>query len=147
MSWIKALGWFVAAYIAVTIVATGFSVMVQMAMQTPMGPSPVQNPAYIVAQRFLPLINLIVWMAFAGLYFRRRPILRDEALKLGAVWLGLAVLVDYGLFVRTETPISLSPHEFYVGQFPWIYLIYVAVAVAPVCWGLITGRLGGRETA
>jgi hypothetical protein len=54
-------------------------------------------------------------------------------LVLGAFWLAAAMIGDYVCFVRIKNPISLSPHDFYIGQFPWIYLIYVAVLVAPLC--------------
>jgi hypothetical protein len=50
-----------------------------------------------------------------------------------AFWLAGAVVVDYVCFVRIKNPISLNPHNFYIGQFPWIYLIYVTVLFAPLC--------------
>jgi hypothetical protein len=52
---------------------------------------------------------------------------------LGAVWLVAAVIVDFVGFVVIKNPISLTPKEFYVGQFPWIYLIYVMVTIGPAC--------------
>jgi hypothetical protein len=42
-------------------------------------------------------------------------------------------------FVLIRNPLSLSPHDFYVGQFPWIYLIYVAIFLAPVCFVALQG--------
>ena len=62
------------------------------------------------------------------------PQLRVEAFALGAFWLAVAVAVDYVGFVLIKNPISLTPHDFYIGQFPWIYLIYVAIFLAPLCW-------------
>ena len=50
-----------------------------------------------------------------------------------AFWLAVAVVVDYVCFVLIKNPISLNPHDFYIGQFPWIYLIYVTVLFAPFC--------------
>ena len=43
------------------------------------------------------------------------------------------MVVDYVCFVLIKNPISLNPHDFYIGQFPWIYLIYVTVLFAPFC--------------
>ena len=64
---------------------------------------------------------------------------------LGGVWLGLAVIVDYVGFVLIKNPISLSPHDFYIGQAPWIYLIYVVVLVSPWLYCKLTAgsRLRG----
>ena len=53
---------------------------------------------------------------------------------LGWLWLIIAVIVDYVGFVLIKNPISLSPHDFYIGQFPWIYLIYLAILVSPLCY-------------
>ena len=42
------------------------------------------------------------------------------------------VTVDYVGFVLIRNPISLSAHDFYIGQFPWIYLIYLAIFISPI---------------
>ncbi|HEY6413299.1 MAG TPA: hypothetical protein VIX42_06410 [Edaphobacter sp.] len=129
---------FVLAYVLVTILAVALSVSIGMVGHMPPTPEPMQNQAYLLSERFLPLLNLVVWGIFARVYFRRRvtadPVaLRREAISLGMFWLAAAVVVDYVGFVLIKNPISLSPHDFYVGQFPWIYLIYVAIFFAPVC--------------
>ena len=85
------------------------------------------------------------------MYFRSRqhndpPNLREEAFALGAFWLTAAVVVDYVGFVLIKNPISLSPHDFYIGQFPWIYLIYVAVLIAPLCWVKLAKPKEARTT-
>ena len=76
-----------------------------------------------------------------------RPNLRDEAFALGAFWLTLAVLVDYVGFVLIKNPISLSPHDFYIGQFPWIYLIYVAVFFSPWCYVTFVAARGSKAVS
>ena len=48
-----------------------------------------------------------------------------------------AIVVDYVGFVLIKNPISLTPHDFYIGQFPWIYLIYI---FAPLCKATLVGR-------
>jgi hypothetical protein len=122
----------------VTILAVALSISIGMIGHMPQTAEPMQNQAYLLSERFLPLLNLVVWGMFALVYFRRRVVmdqvtLRREAISLGVFWLAAAVVVDYVGFVLIKNPISLSPHDFYVGQFPWIYLIYVAVFFAPVC--------------
>jgi hypothetical protein len=139
------VGWvFLLAYLTITVIATAFSIAIESRMQVPDGTPPLSNPAYLLAERFFPVLNLFVWVGFAGLYFRKRmtnSFSTREALVLGAVWLGLAVVVDYVGFVLIKNPISLSPHDFYIGQAPWIYLIYAVVLVSP--WVYI--RLAGRR--
>src|SRR5882762_4208456 len=107
----------------------------------------MQNQAYLLSERFLPLLNLLAWGLFSWIYFRGRiGALRThrEALRLGAFWLAVALVVDYVFFVLIKNPISLSPHDFYIGQSPWIYLIYVAVLISPLCCMTLT-RLLSRE--
>ncbi len=80
-----------------------------------------------------------VWGLFAWVYLRRRTHrerskvrseTRREAVALETFWLAAAVAVDYVFFVLIKNPLSLTPHDFYVGQFPWIYLIYAAIFLA-----------------
>jgi uncharacterized membrane protein len=129
---------FVLAYVLVTILAIALSVSIGMIGHFPQMAEPMQNQAYLLSERFLPLLNLVVWGIFARIYFSRRVALdqialRKEAISLGSFWLIMAIVVDYVGFVLIKNPISLSPHDFYVGQFPWIYLIYAAIFFAPVC--------------
>jgi hypothetical protein len=134
--WGRALWTFAAAYAAVTVVATAFSLAcVAVRGGAPPG-RPLDAPGYQLAEKLLPALNLAVWAPFAGLYFRGRargPALRTEAWALGAFWLALALPVDYVGFVALRTPISLGARDFYVGQCPWIYLIYAAVLASPRC--------------
>ena len=100
---------------------------------------PMQNQAYLLPERFLPGMNLVAWGIFAGIYFRGgdsagAKARRREAFSLGVFWLAAATVVDYVGFVLVRNPLSLSPHDFYVGQAPWIYLIYVGIFLGPVCW-------------
>jgi hypothetical protein len=141
----RAIGLFVATYIVVTILAIALSLLIGMIGHMPETAEPMQNQAYLLSERFLPLLNLIVWGLFAWVYFRRRVAPREEALLLGAFWLVAAIVVDYVGFVLIKNPISLSPHDFYVGQFPWIYLIYVAVFFAPWCAVALGGVEAGEK--
>ena len=90
-------------------------------------------------------------MAFAGVYYKRRTgdelALHRESVVLGAFWLVAAMVVDYVGFVLIKNPISLSPHDFYIGQFPWIYLIYVAVLLSPLCYLTLARTLGWKSAS
>jgi hypothetical protein len=142
----RAIGLLAAAYVAVTVLGIALSLSIGMIGHMPQTAEPMQNQAYLLSERFFPSLNLIVWGLFAWIYFRRRPAASYEALLLGAFWLVVAVVVDYVGFVLIKNPISLSPHDFYVGQFPWIYLIYVAVLFAPWCAVALSGA-EARENA
>ncbi len=142
----RALWTFVVAYVAITIVATIFSIALEQAMHVPAGP-PMESPAYRLAERFFPVMNLLVWIPVAALYFKGRGRLEDthEAKLLGAFWLVLAMVVDFVGFVLIKNPISLSPHDFYIGQFPWIYLIYVAVFASPWCYVVLRRKISSSS--
>jgi hypothetical protein len=148
----RAIVTFVAAYIVVTILGIALSVFIGVVGHMPQNDEPMKNEAYLVSERFLPLLNLLVWGMFAWVYFRKRKgdgeltRLQGEAWALGAFWLAAAVVVDYVGFVLIKNPISLSPHDFYIGQFPWIYLIYVAVLLSPFCYLIFASR-GGSQSA
>lgn len=131
----RALWTFFLSYLSVTIVATAFSFLIIAVTHAPTVPESqaVYSHAYVLSEYFQPAINLITWTLFAGLYFWKKPQERtySNALRLGALWLPVALVVDLVFFVLIQNPISLSPHDFYIGQFPWIYLIYVAVFISP----------------
>jgi len=126
---------FIVGYVVVTILAIALAMSVEAVMQPGYTGKMVLNPAYIFSERFYPLINLIVWIPISWLYFMSRKDdsgLYSEARTLGVFWLALALLIDFVGFVLIENPISLSPYDFYVGQFPWIYLIYLAILLSPI---------------
>lgn len=142
LNYMRAVGTFIVAYIVVTVLAIALSISIGMVGHLPPSAEPLQNQAYLLSERFLPLLNLLVWGTFAWVYFRGRTktdrvALRGEAFALGAFWMVAAIVVDYVGFVLIKNPISLTPHDFYVGQFPWIYLIYVAIFFAPLCESLL----------
>lgn len=140
LNWKRAVVAFMFAYVAITILGTVLSFAIAAIRHTPATPQPMQNEAYLLSERFLPFLNFLVWMAGSWLYFRKSPenrIPKEESLALGSFWLAVALPLDFVAFVAIKTPISLSPYDFYVGQFPWIYLIYMVVFISPLCyWGL-----------
>jgi hypothetical protein len=128
----RALGTFAGAYAAVTLLCPLLYWALAAALHKPPASSnPFHDPTYVLAQKFFPLVNLIVWTAFARLYLRRGD--RRQAFALGRLWLCLALPVDFVGFVLIRNPMSLGPHDFYVSQFPWIYLTYAAVFLSPFC--------------
>jgi hypothetical protein len=136
LHYMRAIVTFLLAYLAITVLATGFSLLVSALIGASPVAEPLQDPGYILSEKFLPLLNLIVWTTLSLVYFKKRATisgLRKEALALGAFWLALALPVDFLGFVVIKTPLSLSTYDFYIGQFPWIYLIYIAVFISPLC--------------
>jgi hypothetical protein len=139
LSYKRAAVMFVLAYILVTVLGAALSIFIGAIGHMPQAAEPLQNQAYLLAERFYPFLNLLVWGTFAWIYFRKprehseRTGLLKEARILGAFWLVAAIVVDYVGFVLIKNPISLTPHDFYIGQFPWIYLIYVAIFLSPWC--------------
>lgn len=134
---------FVLGYVLVTILAIALAMSVDAVMQSGYTGKMVLNPAYIFAERFYPLINLLVWIPVSWIYFTTRKDSGDlykEAKTLGIFWLALALLIDFVGFVLIENPISLSPYDFYVEQFPWIYLIYLAILLSPSLYAALRSR-------
>ena len=119
----RATATFILAYIAITILGIALSISIGIIGHFPASSEPLQNRAYLLSERFLPFMNLLVWTTFAWVYFRKgakqteKIALAKEARALGAFWLVTAIVVDYVGFVLIKNPISLSPHDFYIGQF------------------------------
>ena len=142
----RAIWTFLLAYVAITILGTALSMGIAAVEHTPPTTEPLQNSAYLLSERFLPFLNLLVWMAGSWLYFKNFPeghFMATESVALGTFWLVVALPLDFVAFVVVKTPLSLNPHDFYVGQFPWIYLIYGAVFVSPLCYIGVSRIMGG----
>lgn len=128
---------FLAAYVVITILAFGLYLIIAAIMgvsQT--DPFDIRNdPAYTLAEKLYPLLNIFVWMAFAWAYFKKavNPTLK-QAWQLGLFWLAIAVPLDLIYFVLVPNPLQVSAYGFYVEQFPWIYLTYVVVAISPALY-------------
>lgn len=145
---LRAVLWFLIAYFVVTVLGTALSLAISAVIHTPDTANPMLNRAYTLAERFYPLLNLVVWTVCARLYFRssrrgaayRGAADRSLALRLSVLWICLAMPVDLVGFVVIKNPLSLTPDQFYVGQFPWIYLIYLAVFAGPLCAAALEAR-------
>lgn len=136
----RALALFILAYVSITIVATAVAILVDVLLHAPSATSGLHDLGFQLTVPYEPLMNLAIWMACAGLYFGKRtqqPHLYKEALALGILWLIIALPIDFMCFVVIPNPISLSAHDFYIGQFPWIYLTYLAVLLSPLCYAVL----------
>lgn len=147
----RALVLFLLAYIAITVIATGFSTALEVVMHPPPTDDKIHSPSYILSERFYPLLNFFIWTAFGRIYFGADADSDDRgrrvaAIRLGALWLALALVADFVGFVLIEHPLSLSARDFYVGQFPWIYLIYLVVFSGPLCAAALRARSTRQQT-
>jgi hypothetical protein len=103
------------------------------------------DPAYMLSQQLNIAYNLITWVLCAWLYFRRSlSITPRRAWALGFLWLAVALPTDLVFYVLVPSPTQLTPAEYYIGQFPWIYLVYAVLAISPACL-LLTPRLVRAE--
>jgi len=80
------------------------------------------------------LINLICWTLFSYIYAKKKGdaiYSFKEAMHLGLLWLVVAMVVDFIGFVLIKSPVSLTPHEFYIDYQPWISITYFIVLISP----------------
>lgn len=151
LHWKRALLTWLGAYLTITAAGIGLYFLIAAVQHTGSYASPMQDPSYRLEEPFLPLANLLIWTAFALVYFGKRrdgpPGRLAESLRLGALWLALALPIDFLDSVAIKSPYSMSAHDFYAGQAPWIYLIYAAVFVSPVLAAALRSRPRGRRAA
>ncbi|HSE29703.1 MAG TPA: hypothetical protein VLA77_03925 [Candidatus Saccharimonadales bacterium] len=128
---------FLAAYIAITILAFGLYLILAAIMGVPTSdPFDIRNdPAYTLAEKLYPILNIFVWVGFAWIYFKKivNPTIK-QAWQLGLFWLAISVPLDLIYFVLIPNPLQVSAYGFYVEQFPWIYLTYIVVAGSPALY-------------
>ena len=129
---------FILAYIVITILAVGL----YYAIAVPMGISLTaefnlrKDAAYLLAEKIYPLLNMLVWASFSWMYFKQSNTQNTwkQAWMLGGFWLAIVLPLDYVSFVAVTNPLSLSAYDFYIAQFPWIYLTYLAVLISPAIY-------------
>jgi hypothetical protein len=135
-----ALACFVAAYVLVTVLASGLTIGYGAYRPLPepeqLGVGMLEAPAFVATVPYHVLIMLLVWPLFAGLYFRwRRPgRIGQEARQTGqlaALWLVAAIVTDYVGFVLIDNPWRMTARELYVDYQPWISLIYLSIFASP----------------
>jgi hypothetical protein len=137
----RALTTWAVAYVSVTIIGSGLFFLIAAVQHTGSTQDPLDDPSYVLEEKLLPVVNLVVWTALALAYFGKRhdfdgPTPYREALRLGALWLLVALPIDFVGFVVIKTDLSLSANDFYVGQFPWIYRLFDLDRAMPVLTGV-----------
>lgn len=137
----KAIINFVWAYIVVTILAYSLSYLVGSIFNLPsyidLGVSLFNDPAFVATVPYHLLINLLCWTFFTHFYFRKKEsdaYRLKESIFLGIFWLIMAMIVDLTGFVLIKSPVSLTPHQFYVEYQPWISITYLIVLVSPLVY-------------
>jgi len=145
---LPAMGYFVVAYIVVNILATAFGFAVSLALglstNAQVG-SRVSDPGFQLTEPYILGINVLCWAAFAALYYRKHQVSPAEAPSLALLWLISAMAFDLVLFVLIETPISLTPHEFYIEYQPWIGLTYLSILAGHLTPAMLLVPRGLKE--
>lgn len=131
---------FLLAYIVITVLAFGLYLLIAAFMGVSQAATfdIREDRAYALAEQLYPILNLPVWIAFAWMYFRKAayPTMK-RAWALGTFWLAIAVPLDLVYFVLIPNPLQVSAQGFYIEQFPWIYLTYLVVLIAPVSYVML----------
>ncbi|NCD68432.1 hypothetical protein [Mucilaginibacter agri] len=137
----RAFGWFIVAYIVVSILAPAISITYAMVNHSPPpapGVSVLQSAEFVATVPYHVLVMFLIWPLFAGIYFKKRHSGRQnltrEVWGLAIFWLFATIITDLVCFVLIKHPYSLTAHEFYVLYQPWISLIYLAIFLSPWIW-------------
>lgn len=133
----KALWHFILAYWVVTILGILLTIAFAAIFQPPspqeLGVPFSQAPAYLMTLPYHPLLNLF-WLPFAWNYLRKvaSHARSQEALKLGAFWAVICILIDLVGWILIPHPWAMTFKEFYIDYQPWITLIYLVIFLSPV---------------
>jgi hypothetical protein len=144
----SATGYFISAYIIVTILAYLASYLVSVFIRLPPDPPGINmfdSQEFVKSVPYHLLINLLVWTAFSYMYFRnnqKRGFNTTAPIYLSLFWLLTAMLTDLIFFVLIPSPVALSFHQFYVEYQPWISITYLIVFISP----LLSFKLSQRQT-
>jgi hypothetical protein len=134
----SATGYFISAYIIVTILAYLASYLVSIFIKLPPelpGGNMFDSPEFVKSVPYHLVINLLVWTIFSYIYFRtnqKRGLNTTAPIYLGLFWLLTAMLTDLVFFVLIPSPVALSFHQFYVEYQPWISITYGIVFISPL---------------
>jgi hypothetical protein len=143
----SATGYFISAYVIVTILAYLASYLVSVFIKLPPdlpGGNMFDSPEFVKSVPYHLLINLLVWTAFSYMYFRnnqKRGFNTTAPIYLALFWLLAAMLTDLVFFVLIPSPVALSFHQFYVEYQPWISITYLIVFISP----LLSYKLSQRQ--
>lgn len=134
---LKAIWYFVLAYWVVTILGILLTVAFAAIFDSPtpqeLGVPFSQASACLMTLPYHPVLNLF-WIPFAWIYLRGFAIdtRQREALKLGAFWAAICILIDLVGWILIPHPWAMTFKEFYVDYQPWITLIYLVIFLSPM---------------
>jgi hypothetical protein len=134
----SATGYFISAYIIVTILAYLASYLVSIYIQLPPelpGGNMFDSPEFVKSVPYHLVINLVIWTVFSYMYFRtnqKRGLNTTAPVYLGLFWLLAAMLTDLVFFVLIPSPVALTFHQFYIEYQPWISITYGIVFISPL---------------
>ncbi len=133
--------WYWSAYFVVTaigIMHTVFNILV-LHMKS-MKDSPGMGEGYEKTKPWHPLYNIIVFPAFACLYFNGlETVTFSNVIATSIIWGTMTIVVDFIGWVLIKHPWSLSLKEFYIDYQPWITLIYIAIYASPlIAYGILS---------
>jgi hypothetical protein len=134
----SATGYFISAYIIVTVLAYLASYLVSVFIKLPPDPPGINmfdSQEFVKSVPYHLLINLLVWTAFSYIYFRsnrKSGFNTTSPIYLSFFWLLAAMLTDLVFFVLIPSPVALSFHQFYVEYQPWISITYLIVFISPL---------------
>jgi hypothetical protein len=142
---------FLIAYLVTTVVNTWITLAYTWIEHTPspqsLGVSYLHDPAYQNTVRYHPATTLAIYAAVAGLFlFKRATASTANALRIGAIWLVGTALVDLVVYVLLlgNSRWGLPPHDFYIGNQPWISLQYLGVLIGPALAVAVKARSAFR---
>jgi hypothetical protein len=125
------------AYWIVTLLAILLTILFAVLFNPPspeeLGVTPSQAPAYLMTIPYHWILNLLVWPPFAWLDLRgvASDQRKKEALRLGAFWAIITIVVDLIGWVLIPHPWAMTFKEMYIDYQPWITLIYLIIFVSP----------------
>ncbi|WP_319560752.1 hypothetical protein [Marispirochaeta sp.] len=130
---------FLLAYIVVTVLCYGSTIIVGILLGLPfgeeLGVGALEDPAFLLTVPYHIIINALTWMGFGYLYLKKTGSHETSllgAFSIGALWLAIALVIDVFAFVLIKSPYSMTAREFYIDYQPWITLTYLTVIGGPV---------------
>lgn len=130
---------FWAAYIAVTLVGIGHTVLnIYVLKMSPMDETGM-GEGYEKTKPWHPLYNILLFSTAGLIYMGSVPSPSfGEAALTGLIWAAVCAVFDVFGWVIIKHPWSLTFRQFYIEYQPWISLIYIAIFSGPVAGWLIT---------
>jgi hypothetical protein len=134
----KATLYLLFAYWIVTLFGIALTILFAKCFNPPspeeLGVTASQAPAYLMTIPYHPLLNLPIWLPFAWLYLRDIALdqRKREAIRLGAFWAIITIIVDLIGWVLIPHPWAMTFKEFYVDYQPWITFIYLIIFASPI---------------